>query len=155
MTEEIWRTSKTISSKTLSISRSNNQLLKMEKVTSTLQRVALIQTSNKTPMISWLNTTFSTSKTPVKLGLLVQVLALLVEICFRVQIHLTRITQPCKCSCQITKQIFQSFWASDLKELITKCWISQNTFTSFRCKLIKDWVTWLKTWHCFTRTWTK
>ena len=154
MTEE--KTSSRVRlSKTLLTLRSKIQLLKMERATSTHLKEASIQTNSKTLMITCRSMTFWTSKTPVKLESLVQALVLLVEICFRVLIHLTRITRPCKCSCLIMRQIFLLFWANDFKELILKWRILQNTFMNFRCKLIKDWVTWLKIWHCFIRIWTK
>jgi len=155
MTEEKLKISRVILSKILSILRSHNQLLKMERVISTLLREALIPTNSKTQTISCLNMTFLTSKTLVKPASLAQALVSLAVTCFRVQIHSIRTTPPCKCSCQIMRRTFLLYLANDLKELILKCWISRNTFMNFRFKLIKDWVTWLKIWHCFTRIWTK
>ena len=142
-------------SRILLILRSHNQLLKMERVISTHLREALIQTNSKTQMILCPNMTFWTSKTPVKPESLGQAQVLPVEICFRLQIHSIRITPPCKCTCQIMRQIFLLFWANDFKELILKWRILQSMFMNFLFRLIKAWVTWLKIWHCFTRIWTK
>jgi len=155
MTEEKIRISRVRLSKTLLTLKSKIQLLKTERATSTPLKEASIQTNSKTQTISCQSMIFWTSKTPVKLESLVQAQVLRVEICFRVLIHLTRTIQLCKCSCQIMKQIFLLFWANDFKVLILKWRILQNMFMNFRCKLIKDWVTWLKTWHCYTRIWTK
>ena len=137
-TEEKTRINKVRSSRTLLILRSLEiQLLKKVRAISTHLRVASTQTNNKIPATLCRNMTYWTSKTPVKLVSLVRVQVLPVVICSRVLIHLTRTTLPCKCSYQIMRQIFLSFWVRGCKELILKWKISPNMFTNSLSKLIK------------------